>query len=271
MRLDSADVAFVAQLVGQRAAIRLDASKAYLVESRLHGLAIELGLPSEAELVMRLRRPGSTELRDRVVDAMTTNETLFFRDGHPFEALRTNILPELLKSRGARPLHLWSAACSTGQEPYSLAMLVRDHFPELAREELRIIASDLSQRVLEQARAGRYNTAELGRGLPPALRLKHFREDQGGWVLDPRVRQLVEFKRINLVEAWPFTTPMDVVLMLYVLVYFDGPTRLALLDRVRRALRPGGWLMLGGAEVLDAEVTGFERVAIGRTLAYRRR
>lgn len=269
MSLTPDDVKFVAGIVLKKAAIQVDASKAYLVESRLHALALELGMASESELVDKLRR-GDSALRERVVDAMTTNETLFYRDPHTFETLRTVILPELVKTRGAGLLNIWSAACSTGQEPYSIALLLSEHFPALGRNDFRILATDLSTRVLEQARAARYSQAEVNRGLAAPLLVKHFRQDKGHWVLNDRVRQLVEFRNANLVESWPFSGPFDLVLLRYVLVYFDKPTRLGIIERIRRLLRPGGYLLLGAAEILEPEAGGFERVMHGRTTVLKR-
>ncbi|MCC6522329.1 MAG: protein-glutamate O-methyltransferase CheR [Polyangiaceae bacterium] len=270
MSLNLDDVLFVATLVQKKAAIQIDASKQYLVESRLHALALELGLKSEAELVLKLRRNGDATLKERVVDAMTTNETLFFRDVHPYETLRTTIVPELVKARASAPINIWSAACSTGQEPYSLALLLSEHFPALGRGGVRITATDISNRVLDQARAGRYTQAEVNRGLPAPLLVKHFKQDKGHWQLGEHVRQLVDFRNVNLVEAWPFATQFDLVLVRYVMVYFDHATRVALLERIRRSMRPGAYLLLGGAELLDPDVQGFERLTLGRSVVFRR-
>ncbi len=212
------------------------------------------------------------DLRTKVVEALVTNETQFFRDIHPFHALETQILPRLIKKRMAdRQLNLWCAASSTGQEPYSLAMLMAESFPQLASWNVRCIASDISDEVLERARQGNFRTVEVNRGLPEPLLEKYFRPEGKDWLIAESIRRQVEFRRINLIQAWPSLPPMDVVLMRNVLIYFDAETKQAILGKVRKLLRPDGYLLLGTTETtlnLDPE---FCQVQFGRTACYQLR
>jgi chemotaxis protein methyltransferase CheR len=180
---------------------------------------------------------------------MVTTETSFFRDVHPFETLRTTVLPDLLRRRRAeRRLGVWCAACSTGQEPYSFALLVREHFSELAGWRVDILATDLSADVLARARAGRYGQIEVNRGLPAALLVKYFRQHGATWELNEDVRRMVEFRELNLTRPWPALPPADLIFLRNVMIYFDVETKRSILGRAARALRPNGYLLLGGAE-----------------------
>lgn len=265
MTLTKADYDWVRATVRQRSGIVLEEEKGYLIDSRLAALARREGLGSADEVVRGCRAGGG--LAAKLVESLTTNETSFFRDVHPFEALRTDVLPALA-TRG-RPVTVWSAAASTGQEPYTLAMLVREHFPALADGGFRVIATDLSAPVLEQARRGRYTQLEVNRGLPAAYLAKYFRRDGVEWEVREDVRRMVEFSKLNLVEPWPPLPPADVVMIRNVLIYFDVPTKKGILARVRRVLRPGGYLFLGGAETTTGLDDGFERVSLPRTTYYR--
>jgi chemotaxis protein methyltransferase CheR len=262
--LSDADFELVRRLVAEESALALGEGKAYLVEARLAPIAEREGCDSVGELVGRLRTaPG--RLRDDVVQAMTTNETSFFRDIHPFDALRDEVLPSLLAQRGGR-LNLWSAAASTGQEAYSLAMLVTDAFPTAA---VSILATDLSRDVLARADTGVFSQLEINRGLPATLLVRHFEREGAGWRIKPGLRRLVEFRQLNLARPWPVLPRMDVVLLRNVLIYFDAPSKRAVLAQVARVLAPGGVLFLGGAETTYGLDEGWERVQVGRTSFYR--
>jgi chemotaxis protein methyltransferase CheR len=270
--LSQADFDFVRALVQQRSAIVLESDKAYLVETRLLPLARREGLDSVRALVARLSVGPGNGLHEQVVEAMTTNETFFFRDASPFEGLRQAVLPDLVRRRAAeRRLHIWSAACSSGQEPYSVAMLLREHRCVPEGWGVRILASDLSAAMLERAREGRYSQLEVSRGLPAALLAKYFERQGPEWQIKAELRRMVELSRVNLIEAWPAQPPLDVVLLRNVLIYFDVPTKKRILANVRRVLRPDGYLFLGGAETTLNLDDAYERAPLGGVSCYRLR
>lgn len=274
MTVAASDIDFIRGLVLKRAAIVLEASKQYLIESRLDPLLRRENVPSMAALVERLRRHPADGLADRVVEAMTTNETSFFRDVHPFEALRGRIIPELIaKRKSERQLNIWCAAASSGQEPYSLALLLREHFSQaLTGWRVRILATDLSAEVLDRARHGRFSQLEVNRGLPAALLMKYFDKESGMcWRIKEDIREMIEFRKLNLIEPWSLLGNMDLVLIRNVLIYFDVPTKREILRRIRQSLRSDGYLMLGGAETLvNLELDkAYARVAEGKTVFYR--
>jgi chemotaxis protein methyltransferase CheR len=239
----------IRKLLQERSAIALDADKRYLVEARLAPVLTQLQLRSIGELIARLRCQPNHGLHRQIVEAMVTTESSFFRDHHPFEALRKVVIPDLIqRRRDERRLHLWSAASANGQEPYSLAMQIREHFPELAGWQISLLASDISQGVLARAREGRYNQTEANRGLPPALLAKYFERHGTEWQIQPAIRRMVQFQEINLAQSWPTLPRMDLVLVRNVMIYFDVDTKKAILGRLARLLRPDGYLLLGGAE-----------------------
>jgi chemotaxis protein methyltransferase CheR len=270
MSLSQTEFAYIRALVQKRSAIVLEADKVYLAEARLGSLARREGFDSMAAFMVYLLARPSMGLHQKVVEAMTTNETSFFRDIHPFTGLRQTVLPALIKARSAeRRLHIWSAACSSGQEPFSVAMLLREYFPSLTGWNLRIIGSDLSTAMLERARRGRYTQMEVNRGLPAQLLVKHFRKDGADWQLKDEIRKMVEFSSINLIDDWPALPPLDLILLRNVLIYFDVPTRKQILKKIRRVLRPQGYLFLGGAETTFNLDEGFERVQLDKFSGYR--
>jgi chemotaxis protein methyltransferase CheR len=266
--LIEADFAYVAALVRRRAGLCLDQSKNYLVQSRLEQLAPTLGFPTLGALLARLRGSPEDGLHTRVVQAMLVHETLFFRDVSLFHALRQQVLPELVQTR--RIIRIWSAACSRGQEPYSLAMMVADEFPS-AVANLRIIASDFSSEVIEDCRQASYSQLEVNRGLPARLLVKHFDRDGTRWRLHDNIRRMVELRTINLIGEWPPLFDLDVILLRNVLIYFDVETKRAILRRMRDRLAPQGTVFLGGAETAVGLDEGYAQIPIGRTFGYRRR
>jgi chemotaxis protein methyltransferase CheR len=243
------DFDFIRRLLQERSAVVLEPGKQYLVESRLAPLLRQLQLNSLGELIQRLRAQPYNGLYTQVVEALVTTETSFFRDLAPFEALRKVVLPELIRKRQSeRRLSIWCAASSTGQEPYSVALLLRESFPELAGWNISLLASDISRDVLARAREGRYNQIEVNRGLPASVLVKYFRQHGPSWTLAEDVRRAVEFREINLARAWPALPRMDLVLLRNVMIYFDVPTKKDILGRLSRVLQPDGYLLLGGAE-----------------------
>jgi chemotaxis protein methyltransferase CheR len=270
--LRAGDFDYVAGLVYRHAAVVLDDGKEWLVESRLAGLAELSGAASVGELLARLRGSPFGDLHRRVIDALLTHETLFFRDYVPFEALQRGILPALIeKRRSERRLTFWSAACSSGQEAYSIAMVIHDALPDLAEWRVRILASDISAAMVARARAASYSQVEINRGLPAAMLVKHFEQQGPRWVIAEPLRRLVELRELNLAASWPPLPPMDVIFLRNVLIYLDQETRRSILERVRRLLRPDGCLVLGSAETTLTIDPAFEPLKVGRAVCYRLR
>ena len=270
--LEPHDFLFVRNLIRSQSGMVLADGKKYLVESRLRALAKDEGLADVTALVRRLRGGKAPELADAVVESVLIGETYFFRDEHPFDALREIVLPELIRRRAQkRALNVWCAAASTGQEVYSLALLIAEAFPQLSGWRVRILGTDLSDRVLARAREGRYSEAEVGRGLPEEIRARYFRRVGEDWVLDRTIRNRVELQPLNLIRDWPPLPPMDLVLMRNVLIYFDDATRETILRHVEDLVRPKGYLLLGTAESLLVGGEGFDQVRFGRTICYRRK
>jgi chemotaxis protein methyltransferase CheR len=264
---------FLRDLVYRRSAIVLQADKHYLIDSRLAPLAREAGLGSIDELVGRIRREdAAAPLVRRVIEAMTTNETLFFRDLHPFEALKTRMLPELIKARSSqRRLRIWCAAASTGQEPYSIAMTIREHFPELANWDVKIVATDINAAVLERAKEASYRQREVNRGLPVTMLTKYFERQGADWRVKPLIRDMVKFVELNLLDAWTCVGPQDLVFIRNVLIYFDVETKRKLLGRIRQLLSLDGFLVLGGAETTNNLDDQYQSVKIGGGVYYQQR
>ncbi len=268
--LDAATFDYVRTLVHERSAIALEPTKGYLVESRLMPIAKQRGHHSLAEMVSHLRNKPYGELHAQVVEAMTTNETSFFRDAHPFEALKTAVIPELIQKREAtKTLNIWSAACSTGQEPYTIAITLRETFPQLANWRIQILATDLSSQVLEKAASATYSQAEINRGLPAPVLVKYFQKVGLQWQLKPEIRSQVQFQRMNLIEPWPAFAKMDVVFLRNVLIYFTPETKAKILAQVRNRLAADGSLFLGGAETTIGIDESFVRCNHGKTITYR--
>jgi chemotaxis protein methyltransferase CheR len=260
---------FVSELVKQQAAIVLRPGKEYLVESRLLPLAREAGLEDVSALVARLQSRPDDVLRRQIVEAMTTNETSFFRDRDPFTALSQAILPELCRQRSAtHRINIWSAACSTGQEPYSIAMAVLDHPLVTSDWQVEVLATDINEEILDRARKAKFSQLEVNRGLPATLLVRHFERAETDFRVVAAVRNMVRFKALNLAESFDLQQ-MDVIFLRNVLIYFDPLTKTEVLHRVRRVLRPDGFLFLGGAETTLGLDDGFERVSVGSTIAYR--
>lgn len=265
------DFDYIRKILQERAAIVLEPGKQYLVESRLMPLIRSLNLGSIGELVNCLRTQPGRDLPVRVVEAMVTTETSFFRDHQPFETLRKHVLPDLIEKRHTeRSLSIWSAACATGQEPYSIAMLIRTYFPELAGWDVSILASDVSRDALARAAQGRFNQVEANRGMSAALLVKYFDQHGTSWQLRPEIASMVRFQQINLALPWPALPRFDLVLMRNVMIYFDVPTKKDILARVGRLLRPDGYLLLGGAETTINLDESYRRVEHWKSGFYQR-
>ena len=242
---------FVRDFLQRQAGIALAENKEYFAAVRLAALAEELGLEGVESLVASLRREPVGKLAERAVDELTINETSFFRDAVCFDLLIERLLPPLVaRLRPLKRLRVWSAACSTGEEPYSVAMLLRTHFPELAAWKLELLATDISRRVLAKAAAGLYTAREIGRGLPRGLLERWFVAEDRHWRVCAAIRALVQFETLNLQKPFPPLEPFDLVFLRNVLIYFDDATKHDVLLRIAHLLRPGGILVLGSADAL---------------------
>ncbi len=258
---------FLKEYVYRESGIVLDDDKHYLLEARLLPIVQQSHLASLDALCTALRNHGDPPLHKKVVEAMTTHETLFFRDIAPFDALKTDILPPLIEQRKTtRKLTFWSAAASSGQEAYSLGMLLLEM--GLSGWNIQILGTDLSEQILSRAREGRYLQIEVNRGLPANYLLKHFERRGLDWQIKDHLRNMVQFEQFDLRKSMRTKGPFDVIFCRNVLIYFDVETKKKILQELRGALFPGGHLILGGAEStlnLDNE---FRRVPAGRTVFY---
>lgn len=261
MKVSPQQLAVLAAFLRRRSGVVVDQSKAYLIEARLQPVLRQRGIPDFETLVQKVRGSREPALEQDVLNAMMTHETSFFRDRSPFETVK-RLLPDLLKRRAvARHLVIWSAAASSGQEAYSLAMLLNEHFREsLAGWSVRILATDFSEPVLARAREGLYTDFEVARHLPVELRDRYFVRLQGKWSITHECRKYVEFRQMNLLAPWQGVPPCDIAFLRNVLIYFDVPTRASVLAKMRLTVRPDGALFLGGAETMLGVCDTYDRV-----------
>jgi len=273
MAISAADFAFICQLVQDRAAIILDDNKQYFVESRIMPLLDELDFENISELISKCRADATGVMKQKVTEAITIHETSFFRDLHPFKALKDVIVPQLMQKRGTagKSLNIWCGACSSGQEPYTIAIMLRENFPELRDWSIRFIATDISQKILDRAKLGVYSQLEINRGLPAPLLLKYFEKHGLEWQVKADIRSRIEFRQLNLVETWPPLPKMDIIFLRNVLIYFGVPTKRAILGNIRQLMRPDAYLFLGAAEMPMSVDNAYERVDIPRAGCYKLR
>jgi chemotaxis protein methyltransferase CheR len=283
MYVSPRDFRDVQTLVLKLCGLVLTDDKTYLVSSRLEAVVAAHGFSNFSDYLGRLQQVNSGLMRDELVEALTTGETSFNRDGHPFEEFRRRILPALAEiirqRREARypvPItRLWSAGCSTGQEPYSLAMAVLDFVAanrqlNLRPEHFPILATDVSNRSLNVAREGRYPSFLMDRSLPAELKARYFRQEKDQWIANEELRRLIDFRRLNLIDGLSNLGPFEVIFCRNVLIYFDAPTRKRLCDQFHQLLAPGGILILGAAESLYGIATPFTSERSGATTIYRK-
>lgn len=268
MSISASSFTFVRELVRAESAIVLEPGKEYLVEARLVPLARKGGHAGVDAYVADLAARRNPADLKQVVEALTTNETSWFRDSDPFTALRESVFPALARNRPSRTLRVWAAACSSGQEPYSILMTAQDT-PALAGWKIDMLATDLSQEMLDRASAGEYSQLEVNRGLPATTLVRHFRRNGLNWKIDPALAAQVQFRQLNLVRPFPPMGRFDVVFLRNVLIYFDLATKRDILQRVRQVLAPDGHLFLGAAEMTMGVDDAWERVPAGRSSVYR--
>ena len=253
-----ADYEYLRKLLKERSGLDLSADKQYLVESRLVPLARRASLPGIPELVAKMKS-GAEPLIAEVVEAMTTNETFFFRDKVPFDHLKDAVLPALVQARAARrSLRIWCAAASTGQEPYSIAMCLKEAGSLLSGWRTEIIATDLSLGVLEKAKAGTFSQFEVQRGLPIQMLVKYFTQNGEMWQLNADIRSMVQYRQLNLLQDFAHLGTFDIIFCRNVLIYFDQPTKATIFEKMSRMIEPDGVLALGAAESVVGITNAFK-------------
>ncbi|WP_349371034.1 protein-glutamate O-methyltransferase CheR [Salinarimonas sp.] len=249
--MTDADFDYLRALLKSRSGLSLAPEKRYLVESRLGPICRKHQIPGLPQLVQVLRSGRNTAIETAVVEAMTTNETFFFRDKTPFDVFRDGLLPKLAAARAStKRLRVWCAAASTGQEPYSLAMILDEMRPRLGGVQVDILATDLAGEVLDRAKAGVYSQFEVQRGLPIQMLLKHFKQEGEQWRISPAIKGMVQFRPLNLIRDFSALGQFDIVFCRNVLIYFDQPTKTDVLRRLANSLAPDGALFLGAAETV---------------------
>jgi chemotaxis protein methyltransferase CheR len=265
--IDPKNYEFLLEHVYSHAGIVLEGDKHYLFECRLAPIVRQLGLKSIDDLCSLIQSSHSPDVGQRVVEAMTTNETYFFRDPSHYDAIRNVLLPRLMKERkDTKKLRFWSAASSTGQEAYSLAMLLIEE--GMSHWNIQILGTDFSSLALDRARSGKYQQIEVNRGLPASLLIKHFRRSGTVWQLDDQVRNMVSFESIDLRKSMRALGPFDLVFCRNVMIYFDAETKMKILKELHGTLFRGGWLLLGGIETAFGIEGYFERMAVGNATVY---
>lgn len=268
-------------LIRQACGIALGDDKRYLITQRLSPLLRPSGCKNYMELMQKASSDAAgAALRDKLIEAMTTNETSFFRDIHPFEAFRDNIVPMTVsrvrasRLKGAeRKARIWCAASSTGQEPYSIAMLLNEtlcapQHPDIRPQDVQIVATDISTEVLARAQKGEYNQTEISRGLSDDMRRKYFSQSGQTWTLSPSIRRMVEFRPLNLIKPFASLGSFDVIFCRNVLIYFDEPTKAKILEQFHEMLVPGGALLLGAMENTYCLCAKFHSKRVGKTIVY---
>lgn len=257
---------FLRKFLKERSGLDLSSDKQYLVESRLVPLARKIGAAGIDELVQKIKN-GSSSVAAEVVDAMTTNETFFFRDKLPFDHLREAVIPEFLTTRASRrSFRIWCAAASTGQEPYSIAMCLKEMSAALTGWRVEIIATDISPTVLEKSKSGIYSQFEVQRGLPIQLLVKYFKQIGDMWQLNPEIRSMVQYRPLNLLQDFSSLGKFDMIFCRNVLIYFDQETKSQIFGRLAKSLEADGFLALGAAETVVGLTDAFKPHADRRGL-----
>lgn len=270
MACTDSDYAYLRELVMMQSANMIDPSRNALFDSKLTPIARMAGVSNLEDFVHLLRSDRPAHLHRAVAEAMTINETSFFRDVKPFDLLRETILPWLIEDRRReRRLRIWSAASSTGQEAYSVAMMIVEHLPEIATWDVKVVGTDISQQVVEYARRGRYRRLEVNRGLPARMLLKHMNRKGEEWEVSPRIRAMCEFEHANLCGPLPKLPVFDLVLLRNVLLYFAQEDRRKVFGDVHRHIARDGYLLLGNAEQAEESTKLFEVEFASNSYFYR--
>lgn len=270
MPLATQDIDFLRDLVARHSGNVIAPRQVYMLEQRLAPLAQSRGLNDVTNLVTELRRSPSPALSTQVAEAVTVNETSFFRDPHVFQGLESGILPEIVnRNRVNNEIRIWCAACSSGQEPYTIAMVLRESFPHLSDWRIKITATDLSEDMLRRCRAGDYSQLEVNRGLPVKKLVRFFERSGTSWRVKDELRNMIEYRRLNLTQPWPYLGQFDIVFIRNVLIYFDQETKRDILTRMRSVMKPNSYLFIGSAETIIGLGVPYERQEIHGTVCYR--
>lgn len=268
--MDLQEFTYIQNLLREQTGNILERGKEYLITLRLSPIILEEGYASVPEMIQHLQRFPSKELQQRIVEAMTINETFFFRDEFPYQILQTVIFPELLKKRrDTKTLKIWSAGCSSGQEPYSIALILEEYFGnDLISWDVEIVASDISRSILKKAKSGCYTSFEVKRGLSEFLLKKYFYAQENIWKICEKIQQKVRFENFNLVDFWPHLPLMDVIFLRNVMIYFDLETRKNIFKKLTKILKKDGYLVLGGSENPFFICDSFERIPFEKCSFY---
>lgn len=266
--MNSDDFDYIKSFLKNHTAIELEPGKEYLVEARCTPIIKEYGKANINELIKELKTRPTEQLRQKIIDAMTTNETLFFRDQHPFEFLKNKVLPRLLEKREKeKKLVIWCAAASSGQEPYTVAIILKELGSLLDGWTIEFVASDISESILVRAEEGLYTQLEVNRGMPMTYLLKYFTKEGTSWRIAKELRDMVVFKKINIINQWP-VQKADIVFMRNILIYFDIDTKKTIFKRLTKLIPEDGYLFVGGSETLLGLNTDFERMADEKVPCY---
>lgn len=270
MALSTLDVDFLRGVVAEKSGNVITQRQVYMLEKQLQPLAETEGLPGVEQLVNELRRSRSNALKTKIAEAVTVNETSFFRDIHPFDSLRTDILPKVIeKNKNEKALRIWCAASSSGQEPYSIAMVIREHFPALANWNIKILSTDLSEEMLEKTKNGVYSQIEVNRGLPVKKLIRFFDKSGTNWTAKPELRGIIDCRRLNLTAPWSYIGQFDIIFIRNVLIYFEPHVKKDILQRAIKLLRPEGYLFIGSSEMVIGMGLPIEREKVNETVCYR--
>ncbi|MFN3191446.1 MAG: CheR family methyltransferase [Aureliella sp.] len=270
MAIKTQDLEYLQDVVARRSANKIAPRQSQMLEQQLTTVAVENGLKDVETLIAELRRVNNPKLQDKVAEAATINETQFFRDVHPFESLKNSIIPELMQRNSAtRQFRIWCAACSSGQEPYSIAMTILEHFPQLKDWNISILATDISHNMVRRTQEGNFSQLEVNRGMPPQKLVRFFDRSGTSWKVKSELSQLITTRQLNLAKPWPFLGQFDVIFIRNVLIYFEQSVKVDILKRMRGNLRDQGYLFLGGPEMLLGLGLPYERQEIDASVCYR--
>lgn len=262
---------FFTALVEKLCGISYKEGKEYLLENRLTELALTLGYKNLQEFYQKVKTSLNSNLLNQIIDVLTTNETYFFRDLHPFETLKKEVLPEIFQRKTKeKKINIWSAACSTGQEPYSLALIFFEHFPQMLKDfKVTILGTDISESALKKAKEGHYNQIEVNRGLPVTYLVKYFKQVGSNWKIDDKIKSIVRFEYHNLLETQKkIIEKFDLILCRYVLIYFSKEIKVRVFQDLWNVLLPGGYLLLGASELPPINPPNMEKKILGKSVFF---